>query len=150
MVKLLVRRLITTHCLNQVQLPSLVYHCRVTEYEYKTHQGLFQGGFPLFNPLPVRVSNSAVIRLGTNSGTITLEYDDRVRLMFTSDSSALLDGVGEYIRDSTTVNIIDNDCPCFSFITYIYTVFLFAQCWRSTLGNLNLYSRRALLVSVHQ
>ena len=43
MVKLLVRRLITTHCLNQVQLPSLVYHCRVTEYEYKTHQGLFQG-----------------------------------------------------------------------------------------------------------
>ena len=61
-----------------------------------------------------------MVRLGTNSDTITLEYDDRVRLMFTPDSSALLDGVGEYIRDSTTVNIIENDCTCFSFITYIY------------------------------
>ena len=87
-----------------------------------------------------------MVRLGTNSDTITLEYDDRVQFRFTPDSSALLDGVGEYIRDSTTVNIIDNDCICFSFITYIYTVFLFAQCWRSTSGNLNLYSRRALLV----
>ena len=101
--------------------------------------------------LPVRVSNSAVVRLGTNSDTITLEYDDRVRLMFTPDSSALLDGVGEYIRDSTTVNIIDKDCTCFSYIIIVLTtVILFAQCWRSTLGNLNLYSRRALLVSVHQ
>ena len=60
-----------------------------------------------------------MIRLGTNSDTITLEYDDRVRLMFTPDSSALLDGVGEYIRDSTTVNIIDNDCTCFSFIIIV-------------------------------
>ena len=62
-----------------------------------------------------------MVHLGTNSDTITLEYDDRVRLRFTPDSSALLDGVGEYIRDSTTVNIIDNDCTCFSFITmHIY------------------------------
>ena len=49
-------------------------------------------------------------------------YDDRVRLRFT-----LLDGVGEYIRDSTTVNIIDNDCTCFSFITYI-AIYRFSLC----------------------
>ena len=47
--------------------------------------------------------------------------------MFTPDSSALLDGVGEYIRDSTTVNIIDNDCTCFSFITYI-AIYRFSLC----------------------
>ena len=60
-----------------------------------------------------------MICLGTNSDTITLEYDDRVQLRFTPDSSALLDGVGEYIRDSTTVNIIDKDCTCFSYIIIV-------------------------------
>ena len=66
-----------------------------------------------------------MVRLGTNSDTITLEYDDRVQLRFTPDSSALL----EYIRDTTTINIIDNDCTCFSFITYIIIyIYHFSLC----------------------
>ena len=62
---------------------------------------------------PIRVTNSAQIRLFTAYDEITLEYDDRVLLMFTPDNTVLipaLEGVGEYIRDTATVHIIDNDC----------------------------------------
>ena len=63
--------------------------------------------------LPIRVSNSANIRLFTANDDITLEYDDRVQLRFTPDNPALipgLEGVGEFTRDSAIVNIIDDDC----------------------------------------
>ena len=65
--------------------------------------------------IPIRVTNSALIRLFTANDEITLEYDDRVLLSFTPDYSALvpvLEGVGEYIRDTATVHIIDNDGKC--------------------------------------
>ena len=57
-------------------------------------------------------SNNEEIRLFTSSDQITLEYDDRVLLVFTPDNPGLIpgvEGVGEYIRDTAIVNIIDND-----------------------------------------
>ena len=62
---------------------------------------------------PIGVTNSAEIRLFTANDEITLEYDDRVLLSFTPDNPVLipaLEGYGEYIRDTATVHIIDNDC----------------------------------------
>ena len=44
---------------------------------------------------------------------MTLEYDDRVLLRFTPDNASLIRGLedmGEFIRDSAMVNIIDDDC----------------------------------------
>ena len=61
---------------------------------------------------PISVTNSAEIRLFTTNDEITLEYDDRVLLMFTPDDPGLipgLEGAGEYMRDTATVHIIDND-----------------------------------------
>ena len=43
---------------------------------------------------------------------VTLEYDDRVRLIYTPFNPALIGGVeaaGEFIRHTATVNIIDTD-----------------------------------------
>ena len=57
-------------------------------------------------------SENVEIRLFTSNDQITLEYDDRVRLVFTPDNPDLISGVedvGEYIRDTAIVNIIDND-----------------------------------------
>ena len=57
-------------------------------------------------------SVSVEIRLFTSNDQITLEYNDRVQLVFTPDNPDLISGVedvGEYIRDTAIVNIIDND-----------------------------------------
>ena len=55
-----------------------------------------------------------MIRLFAANDEICLEYDDdRVLLTFAPDSSDLITGLlanGEYVRDSATVNIVDNDC----------------------------------------
>ena len=62
--------------------------------------------------LPISVRNTADIRLFTSNDDISLEYDDRVRLVFTPDNTALITGVesfGQYIRTTATVIIIDND-----------------------------------------
>ena len=62
---------------------------------------------------PISVTNSEEIRLFTANDEITLEYDDRVLLQFTPDNPGLIPGLeamGEYIRSSGTVHIIDNDC----------------------------------------
>ena len=62
---------------------------------------------------PIRVINTTEVSLLTFDDDITLEYDDTVTLTFTSDDPGLissLETAGEYIRDTTTVNIIDNDC----------------------------------------
>ena len=63
--------------------------------------------------------NSAEIRLFTRQDFINLEYDDRVILIFTPDDPSILsaaEGVGEYIRDTATVNIIDNDSKSLDYI----------------------------------
>ena len=66
--------------------------------------------------MPISVEYStAEIRLFTSNDETTLEYDDSVILTFTPDNSALIPGlqaVGEYIRDTATVNIIDKDSKC--------------------------------------
>ena len=57
----------------------------------------------------------AEIRLFTSNDETTLEYDDSVILTFTPDNPALITGLeaqGEYVRDTATVNIIDNDSKC--------------------------------------
>ena len=62
--------------------------------------------------LLISVRNTADIRLFTSNDNISLEYDDRVRLVFTPDNLALIngvEGVGQYIRTTATVRIIDND-----------------------------------------
>ena len=59
-----------------------------------------------------RSSEYEEIRLFTSIDQITLEYDDRIKLIFTPNNPALIPGVedvGEYIRDTAIVNIIDND-----------------------------------------
>ena len=56
---------------------------------------------------------SAEIRLFTANDEVTLEYEDRVRLDFDPTSAELITGleaVGEYVRNTAIVNIIDNDC----------------------------------------
>ena len=57
-------------------------------------------------------SDNQEIRLFTRNDQITLEYDDRVQLVFTPsypDLIPVVEDVGEYIRDTAIVNIIDND-----------------------------------------
>ena len=59
-----------------------------------------------------RSSENGEIRLFTSIDHITLEYDDRIQLVFTPNDPALIpgvEGVGEYIRYTAIVNIIDND-----------------------------------------
>ena len=61
---------------------------------------------------PIQFEGSADICLFTTNDEITLEYDDTVILTFTPDNPHLLFGIerdGEYIRDTATVSIIDND-----------------------------------------
>ena len=56
---------------------------------------------------------SAEIRLFTANDEVTLEYEDRVRLDFnptSADPITGLEGVGEYVRNTAFVNIIDSDC----------------------------------------
>ena len=62
--------------------------------------------------LVISVRNTADIRLFTSNDDISLEYDDRVRLVFTPDNSALITAVeslGQYIRTNAIVRIIDID-----------------------------------------
>ena len=57
-------------------------------------------------------SDNEKIRLFTSNDEITLEYEDRIQLVFTPNDPALIpgvEGVGEYIRDTAIVNIIDYD-----------------------------------------
>ena len=55
----------------------------------------------------------AEIRLFTANDEVTLEYEDRVLLNFNSTAADLitaLEDLGEYVRNTAIVNIIDNDC----------------------------------------
>ena len=66
-----------------------------------------------FEPiLPISVLSSADIQLFTLSDRVALEYDDRILLRFTPSLSNLIPGlesIGEYLRDTATVHIIDTD-----------------------------------------
>ena len=66
-----------------------------------------------FQQLEVIVEeNKAVIQFFARNDDVTLEYDDRVSLIYTSSLPGLipqLEIAGEFIRDVVTVQIIDND-----------------------------------------
>lgn len=52
------------------------------------------------------------IRFFTTNNEVTLEYNDTVILRYLSEVNNFVQGVesmGEFIRDTTTINIIDND-----------------------------------------
>ena len=62
--------------------------------------------------IEVEDSIAETIQLRTKNDAVTLEYDDTVLLIFSPDESDLTEFYeieGEYIRDSATVHIIDND-----------------------------------------
>ena len=60
----------------------------------------------------VHVEGREDIRLSTVNDRISLEYNDWILLRFINNPILLSDieNVGEYIRDTATVNIIDDDC----------------------------------------
>ena len=72
--------------------------------------------FESLQPIGVLVTSSlpsAEIRLFTANDQVTLEYDDRVRLDFDPTAANLITGLeamGEYVRHTAFVNIIDSDC----------------------------------------
>ena len=70
--------------------------------------------FEQLQPITFTNINSPVdIRLFTANDEIALEYNDRVLLEFIPSNLALItgvEGVGEYIRYTASVNIIDIDC----------------------------------------
>ena len=62
----------------------------------------------------VTAANDIAIQLFSRNDDITLEYDDTVILRFIVNPGLAgliqqLEAVGEYIRDTATVNIIDSD-----------------------------------------
>ena len=71
--------------------------------------------FERLRPLPVdfEIQNYTEIRLFIANDQTTLEYNDRVTLVYTPRNPAIIPGLeaaGEYVRSRATVNIIDNDC----------------------------------------
>ena len=77
---------------------------------------LFISGQSDFESLmPISFVNETEIRLFTSNDETTLEYDDSVILTFTPDNPAFITGLeaqGEYIRDTATVQITDDDSKC--------------------------------------
>ena len=58
------------------------------------------------------ISRATSIQFLPRDDHITLEYNDRVILTFTPQNPHLLAGIeaaGQYIRQNTTINIIDTD-----------------------------------------
>ena len=71
--------------------------------------------FENLQPIGISITStlSAEIRLFTANDEVTLEYDDRVQLNFDPIPADLITGLealGEYVRNTAIVNIIDNDC----------------------------------------
>ena len=89
--------------------------------------------------MPIRFVNEAEIRIFTSNDEITLEYDDSVILTFTPDNPALIPGLeahGEYVRDTVTVYIIDNDSECSISVLIASKLFLISQGCRLILRSL--------------
>ena len=78
---------------------------------------------------PIQITNQGVISISALDDFVTLEYDDRVLLTFTPSNPALVPGlesVGEYIRDTSIVNINDTDSKNYTpyiSCTLIYNLF---------------------------
>ena len=63
--------------------------------------------------LPVTVArDGAEFQMSAVDDVITLEYNDRIVLMYTPSVAGLIgrvEGAGEYVRNTAIVRIIDND-----------------------------------------
>lgn len=61
--------------------------------------------------------NITDIHLSITNDVITLEYNDSVILTFSAFDSMIeaLEAAGEFLRDTATVNIIDEDCKRLSY-----------------------------------
>ena len=72
----------------------------------------FEGTSDFEQLQPIHFTDSTAIHLPIVEDRVTLEYDDRVLLRFTPDNPSLIQGIeagGEYVRDTATVTITDND-----------------------------------------
>lgn len=88
---------------------------------------------------PIHLQNGPVlsteIRFYSSRDLVTLEYDDTVILKFTSDHPHLNSGLemeGEFLRDSVTVNIIDNNSECINALISVSSLsqsLLFSICY---------------------
>ena len=79
-------------------------------------QELTERSFALNNDDP-----STDVRLFTVNDETTLEFEDRVLLRFNPGSPELIPFLEmhfECVRDTATVNIIDNDCKCIEGTTF--------------------------------
>ena len=88
-------------CLHHVYVSLSLY---IVSSDFENLQDI---GVSVTSTLP-----SAEIRLFTANDEVTLEYDDRVQLNFVPTAADLITGLesmGEYVRNTATVNIIDND-----------------------------------------
>ena len=73
------------------------------------------------------------IDFSTSNDQITLEYEDRILLTFTPLNEFLIPGVedlGEYIRDTAIVNIIDNDSKQFYEAGKNFCLPIISQDWK--------------------
>lgn len=64
--------------------------------------------------------NSATVSVYAISDNRALEQEDGIALKFTPTDSTLLIAIeerGEYIRDTTIVDIVDENCKCFSILS---------------------------------
>ena len=71
------------------------------------------GDFEPFPNISVQVVADNIV-IQTIDDNITLEYNDRINLVFTlsseeADLLQMLEAEGEYLRDTASVTIIDND-----------------------------------------
>ena len=76
---------------------------------YSLHIGITD--FKAFPATTVTGNRTDNYQLFTTDDDITLEYDDTVLLTFSpfNDIIQAFESAGEFLRDTATVNIIDND-----------------------------------------
>ena len=106
------------------QLALQVSHISYILYIVQYSLSVANSDFEQLTAIFVIINNddpSTDVRLFTVNDETALEYEDRVLLRFNPASSALipgLEGVNECVRDTATVNIIDNDRKCIQDTTF--------------------------------
>ena len=106
------------------QLALQVSHISYILYIVQYSPSVENSDFEELTPISVIINNddpSTDVRLFTVNDETTLEFDDRVLLRFNPASPALIPGlesVNECVRDTATVNIIDNDRKCIQDTTF--------------------------------
>ena len=97
-----------------LQVSHISYILYIVQYSLSEANSDFEE----LTPISVIINNadpSTDVRLFTVNDETALEYEDRVLLRFNPASAALIPGLesfNECVRDTATVNIIDNDRKC--------------------------------------